>query len=151
MAETLTTISPITNEPIVTRTGATREELAALPRTAQEAFKTFHKSTTLGQRQQIVSKALSLLAAKKDVLSREITEQMGRPIAYTGVEVSTAIKRGEFLNRVAGEVLSTTQGDAEPGFQRYIKKEPVGVVLIIFPWNVRFYPLYTYLPVQNAN
>ncbi|EGD86008.2 hypothetical protein H112_06928 [Trichophyton rubrum D6] len=144
-SETLTTISPITGKPVVTRSGVTQDELAVLPKTAQEAFRTFSKSTTLAQRQEIVARALNLMAKKKDVLAREVTEQMGRPIAYTGVEISTAIKRGEYLNRVAGEALGEpVPGDAEPGFKRYLKKEPLGVVLIIFAWN------YPYLILVNS-
>lgn len=137
-SETITTISPITNKPVVSRTGATQHDLAELPKTAQQAFRSFSKSTTLAQRQEIVAKALHILGKKKHELAREITEQMGRPIRYTGVEISTAIKRGEYLNRISGSVLGGTI-DAEPesGFKRYLKKEPVGVVLVIFPWNVR--------------
>ncbi|KAK2836919.1 hypothetical protein FQN49_006588 [Arthroderma sp. PD_2] len=129
----------------MTRAGVTRDELKTLPQTAQEAFRSFSRSTTLGQRQEIVAKALGLMAMKKDVLAREVTEQMGRPIAYTGVEITTAIKRGEYLNRVAGEVLGEpVPGDAEPGFKRYLKKEPLGVALVIFAWN------YPYLILVNS-
>ncbi|EEQ35106.1 hypothetical protein McanMca71_001706 [Microsporum canis] len=144
-AETLTTISPITNKPVVTRAGVTADELATLPRTAQDAFRSFSRSTTLGQRQEIVARALGLMAQRKDTLAREVTEQMGRPIAYTGVEITTAIKRGEYLNRVACEALGEpVPGDDEPGFKRYLKKEPLGVVLIIFAWN------YPYLILVNS-
>ncbi|EFR02394.1 aldehyde dehydrogenase [Nannizzia gypsea CBS 118893] len=144
-SETLTTISPITNKPVVTRAGVTQDELAALPKAAQEAFRAFSRSTTLAQRQEIVARALGLLAKKKDALAREVTEQMGRPIAYTGVEITTAVKRGEYLNRVAGETLGEpVPGDAEPGFKRYLKKEPLGVVLVIFAWN------YPYLILVNS-
>ncbi|KAF3482210.1 aldehyde dehydrogenase [Arthroderma uncinatum] len=135
-SETLTTVSPITNRPVLTRAGVTRDELKALPKAAQEAFRAFSRSTTLGQRQEIVARALGLMAKKKDVLAREVTEQMGRPVAYTGVELTTAIRRGEYLNRIAGEALGEAlPGDAEPGFRRYLKKEPLGVVLVIFAWN----------------
>ncbi|KKZ65463.1 NAD-dependent aldehyde dehydrogenase [[Emmonsia] crescens] len=146
-SETLTTISPITNDPIITRPGVSPQELASLPQKAQNAFRAFSRSTTLGQRQEIVARALGLLAKKKDILGREVTEQMGRPIAYTGGEIATAIKRGEYLNRISSTVLGdegTIDTEAEAGFKRYIKKEPVGVVLIIFPWN------YPYLVLVNS-
>ncbi|KAK2736389.1 hypothetical protein FQN57_000766 [Myotisia sp. PD_48] len=144
-SETITTISPITNGPILTRAGATKDELQSLPKIAQEAFRSFSKSTTLGQRQEIVARALDILEKKKDALAREITEQMGRPIAYTGSEITTAIKRGKYLNRVAGEVLGDKiETDREQGFKRYLKKEPVGVVLVIFAWN------YPYLILVNS-
>lgn len=137
-SETITTISPITNKPVVTRAGILQHELAELPKNAQQAFRSFSRSTTLAQRQEIVTKALDLLEKKKDDLAPEITEQMGRPVRYTGVEISTAIKRGHYLNSVSGPVLGDTI-DAEPetGFKRYLKKKPVGVVLVMFPWNVR--------------
>jgi acyl-CoA reductase-like NAD-dependent aldehyde dehydrogenase len=137
--ETLRTISPITNKPVVTRTGISSEELALLPETAQKAFRSFSQNTTLAQRQEIVARALGILAKKKDALGQEITEQMGRPIAYTAGEVATAIKRGEFLNRASNSVLGeegTVDGEPEKGFKRYIQRKPVGVVFVIFAWNV---------------
>ncbi|KAL1952939.1 hypothetical protein VTO42DRAFT_3923 [Malbranchea cinnamomea] len=144
-SETITTISPITNQPIVTRAGATLDQLADLPKIGQQAFRSFSKSTTLAQRQEIIARALDLLEKRKDVLAREITEQMGRPIRYTAAEISTAIKRAQYLNRVSDSVLGNAiEAEPEPGFKRYLKKEPVGVVLIIFPWN------YPYLTLINS-
>ena len=138
--ETLTTISPTTNRPILTRHGLSPEAINALPPTAQEAFKSYRKShPTLASRQAVVKQALQSLLDKQDVLAKELTEQMGRPIAYTAKEISTAVKRGEYLSRIAGEILERdTPGDEEKGFKRYIRCEPVGVVLVIFAWNVRF-------------
>ncbi|KAH8696525.1 putative aldehyde dehydrogenase family protein [Talaromyces proteolyticus] len=145
--ETLQTISPTTNKPVVTRPGISSEELALLPETAQAAFKSFSQNTTLAQRQEIVARALGILAQKQDALGQELTEQMGRPISYTGVEIATAIKRGQFLNRASNSVLGeegTVDGEPEKGFKRYIKRKPVGVVLVIFAWN------YPYLILVNS-
>lgn len=61
---------------------------------------------------------------------------MGRPIAYTGKEVSTAVKRAEYLLKISDEALKDTDGEAEKGFKRFIRKVPVGPVLILFTWNV---------------
>lgn len=135
--ETITTISPATNQPVVTRTGATTEDLKRVPAAAQEAFKLYSQSTTLAQRQQIVTRALDILEKKKDELSRELTEQMGRPIAFSGVEINTAIKRSRYLNRISTSVLDqVVPGEEEEGFRRFIKRQPVGVALVIFAWNV---------------
>lgn len=138
--ETITTISPSTNQPVVTRTGVTSEDLQRIPEVAQEAFRSFSRSTTLKQRQEIVTRALDILEKKKDELARELTEQMGRPIAYTGVEVLTAIKRSRYLTKISDSVLGeegVVPGEEEKGFRRYIKRKPVGVAFIIFAWNVR--------------
>lgn len=134
--EIITTISPSTNKPVVTRNGISATELALLPQVATEAFLNFRK-TTLADRQAIVKKALKLLDDKQDVLAKELTEQMGRPIAYTAKEVATAVKRGEYLLKISEDTLKDTDGEAEKGFKRFIRKVPVGPVLILFAWNVR--------------
>lgn len=141
--EKIITISPSTNKPIIERNGLTGQDLTSLPETATEAFLTYRR-TSLSDRQAIVAKALKLLGAKKDELAKELTEQMGRPIAYTGVEITTAVKRGEYLLRISGDALSDTPGEEEKGFKRWIKKVSVGPTLILFAWN------YPYLIIVNS-
>lgn len=133
--ETITTISPITNKPVLTRTGISVADLDLLPTIATEAFLNF-KKTTLQERQEIVKKALKLLGDKQDELAKELTEQMGRPIAYTAKEVTTAVKRGEYLLKISEDALKDTDGEEEKGFKRFIRKIPVGPVLVLFAWNV---------------
>ncbi|QSZ34413.1 hypothetical protein DSL72_006005 [Monilinia vaccinii-corymbosi] len=141
--ETITTISPITNKPVLTRNGVSAEDLQQLPVIATEAFLKFRK-TSLKERRDIVKKALQLLTDKQDELAKELTEQMGRPIAYTAKEVTTAVKRGEYLLKVSEDALKDTDGEAEKGFKRFIRKVPVGPCLIITAWN------YPYLILVNS-
>nr|POF03505.1 putative succinate-semialdehyde dehydrogenase [nadp(+)] [Quercus suber] len=135
MAETITTISPTTNQPVVERNGLSEHDLAELPKTAQKAFLKF-RQTPLAERQRIVKRALEIITERQDELAQEITEQMGRPIAYTAKEVTTAVMRGEFLLKVSDKALQDTPGDAQEGFQRYVRKTPLGPVLVLFAWNV---------------
>lgn len=135
--EVINTISPNTNEPIITRNGPSAEEVELLPKTSAEAFKTWSK-TTLAERQAIVKKALQWIIEHEDELALEITTQMGRPIAYTAKEVSTAVKRCEYLLSISEDTLKDTDGQAEKGFKRFIRKVPVGPVLVLFPWNVSY-------------
>ncbi|KAH8735937.1 Aldehyde/histidinol dehydrogenase [Ilyonectria robusta] len=141
--EVITTISPNTNEAILTRNGASPADLEALPRVATEAFQSFRK-TTLKERQAIVRKFLDGLLEEKDQLGEELTAQMGRPINYTPGEVATAVKRGEYLLKISEEALKDTDGEPEKGFKRFIRKVPVGPVLVIFAWN------YPYLILVNS-
>jgi acyl-CoA reductase-like NAD-dependent aldehyde dehydrogenase len=134
--EKITTISPITNKPVLTRNGLSDSDIQSIPETATRAFESFRR-TSLVDRQKIVKNALKLLNDRQDALGKELTEQMGRPIAYTPIEVTTAVMRGEYLLKISEETLKDTPGEAEKGFKRYIKKVPLGPVLILFPWNVR--------------
>lgn len=100
--EKITTISPITNKPVLTRTGLSDADLQSIPQTAAAAFNSF-RQTSLTERQKIVKQALKLLNDRQDELGREITEQMGRPIAYTPKEIATAVMRGEYLLKISEE------------------------------------------------
>lgn len=133
--ETITTISPTTDEPILTRAGISAQDLERLPEVATAAFHSWRK-TALKERQDIVKKALKIISDKQDELANELTVQMGRPIAYTAKEVTTAVKRAEYLLKISEDTLKDTPGEAEKGFKRFIRKVPVGPVLIIFAWNV---------------
>ncbi|KXL50899.1 hypothetical protein M433DRAFT_140965 [Acidomyces richmondensis BFW] len=143
MAEKITTVSPTTNKPILERHGPTDVELAEIPRTAQKAFLKYRK-TSLKDRQRIVKKALQLLNDRQHELAAELTEQMGRPIAYTAKEITTAVARGEYMLRISDQSLADTPGEAQEGFKRYIKKVPLGPVLVLFAWN------YPYLILVNS-
>ncbi|KAL9033071.1 MAG: hypothetical protein Q9214_007685, partial [Letrouitia sp. 1 TL-2023] len=143
MDHTIATISPTTNLPILTRSGIADSDVALLPALATQAFNDF-RLTSLAQRQLIVEKALRLISAKQDVLARELAEQMGRPIAYGAKEITTAVARGLHLLNISNGVFENTPGEAEEGYKRYIKKVPIGPVLIIFAWN------YPYLILVNS-
>ena len=133
--EKITTISPTTNQPIVERHGPTDAEFSELPKTAQKAFLKYRK-TSLAERQEIVKKALQIINDRQDELAKELTEQMGRPIAYTAKEVTTAVARGEHLLKISEQGLADTPGEPQEGFKRYVKKVPLGPVLVLFAWNV---------------
>jgi len=134
--EKITTISPITNKPLLTRNGLSDADLQSLPETATTAFGSYRR-TSLAERHRIIGQALKLLKERQDALGKEITEQMGRPITYTPKEIATAVMRGEYLLKISDETLKDTPGEVEKGFKRYVKKVPLGPVLILFPWNVR--------------
>lgn len=147
-ADTITTISPSTNKPILERRSATASQINGLPSTARKAFVDFRKShPTLESRTAILKKFLSLLAERIDVLSEELTAQMGRPISYTPIEIKTAIKRAQYLIEIAPTVLDNVPvlGEVEKGFKRYLQRsDPLGVILVIFAWN------YPYLILVNS-
>ncbi|KAK0272570.1 hypothetical protein LTR91_006115 [Friedmanniomyces endolithicus] len=139
----LTTISPTTNQPILTRHGPTSAELASLPQRAQAAFLKY-RQTPLPIRQKIVRKALQLLNDRQEELARELTEQMGRPIAYTAKEITTAVARGEYMLKISSDALADTPGEPQEDFKRCIRKAPLGPVLVLFAWN------YPYLILVNS-
>ena len=70
----------------------------------------------------------------------EITLQMGRPIAHSPGELRGFEERARAMIAIAPEALADVRPEPKPGFTRFVRREPLGVVLTIAPWN---YPLLT--------
>lgn len=132
---TISTVSPTSGRVILTREECSDAALQALLTTAAHAFKTFSR-TSLAERQKIVGAALDLMDKRKDELAHELTRQMGRPIAYADKEIITAVARGRYMLKISEAALKDTEGEPEQGFKRYVRKMPLGPVLVIFAWNV---------------
>ncbi|KAL4965304.1 aldehyde dehydrogenase family protein [Aspergillus stella-maris] len=143
MSNQIRTLSPSTGKVIFEHPGATVEQVGQVAQAAEDAFRTW-KQTSLAERKALVVKALEVIEANRETLSQELTHQMGRPIAYTGVEIDTMCKRARYLLDQADERLKTIPGEAENGFRRFVKKGPVGPVLVATAWN------YPYLITINA-
>lgn len=84
------------------------------------------------------------VVAKKEVLAEELTRQMGRPLSQTPGEIGGFQDRSVAMMRLAPEALAPIEPGPKEGFTRYITREPLGVVLVLAPWN------YPYLTAVNA-
>lgn len=62
---------------------------------------------------------------------------VSRPIRYTAGEVASTIDRAKHLISIAEATLADVPVGKKDGFTRFLKKEPLGVVAVISPWNVR--------------
>ena len=69
---------------------------------------------------------------------------MGRPIRYGAGEVSGFEERANYMIEVSDKALAPIEVGDKPGFQRYIKREPLGLAFVIAPWN------YPFLTAINA-
>jgi hypothetical protein len=60
---------------------------------------------------------------------------MGRPVRYTPKEIETAVMRGRYMISLAADALADVDAEvghvSVRGLRRFIRKEPVGVVLTI--------------------
>ena len=70
---------------------------------------------------------------------------MGRPVSQTPGELKRGFhERALYMCSQAESALADLQVDPKPGFQRFIRREPLGVVLVVAPWN------YPWLTSVNA-
>ncbi len=98
---------------------------------AQEAW----QQTPLDERLSILNQAVDILGEQSAELAEELAWQMGRPVSQGAGEVRGFTERARFMLEIAPRVLATMDTSDKAGFKRYIRRDPVGVVLVIAPWN----------------
>jgi acyl-CoA reductase-like NAD-dependent aldehyde dehydrogenase len=139
MARTLQVDDPFTGELAVELPLATEAEaLAAVDRAA--AAQRDWARAPVAQRARLVRGFCDRLRARREEIAREITRQMGKPVAEARREVDTCCDRAEHLASIAAEALGDEPLPGKAGFTRFVAREPVGVVVDVAPWN---YPLLT--------
>lgn len=133
------TFSPIDGSLYIERNYADTVQIHAALKSAKKAQAVW-RNTSLDERKAICSRAVDAVVANKEQIANELCWQMGRPIRYAAGEVNSFADRSRYMISVANEVLAPVQVSKKAGFVRYISREPVGVVVVIAPWN---YPLHT--------
>ena len=143
MTETLKTISPVDGRVYVERaleTPAGIDRALDSARAAQRGW----GSLPLSDRCRILGKAVDAFVAKANDIAAEITWQMGRPIRHSPSEIRGFEERARYMLNIAPEALAAVQPGDKAGFQRQIKRVPLGLVVAVAPWN------YPYLTAVNA-
>jgi acyl-CoA reductase-like NAD-dependent aldehyde dehydrogenase len=135
---TLKCISPIDGSTVAERpvlTPPEAKETAARAKAAQKAW----AARPLAERIALVSAGVENVGTMNDEIVPELAWQMGRPIRYGG-EFGGFNERATYMAGIAEQALAPIAVEDSDNFKRYIAREPVGVVLVVAPWN---YPYMT--------
>src|ERR1700730_6434287 len=143
MTDTLKTISPVDGRIYVERTLETAAGIDRALAAAERAQRAW-ASMPLASRCEILDRAVDAFVSKAKDIAGEITWQMGRPITHAPGEVRGFEERARHMLKAAPEALAAVQPGEKAGFQRQIKRVPLGVVAVVAPWN------YPYLTAVNA-
>ncbi|MDR6881177.1 aldehyde dehydrogenase family protein [Bacillus sp. 3255] len=133
--ETFTTVNPANVKDIVGRFQASAEaDVIQAMEAAQQAFAAWRQVPPT-KRAEILYRAADLLEAGLEQYAEELTREEGKTIASSRMEVKRSAQTlryyaSEGLN-VAGETLPS---DDATTFV-YTRKEPLGVISVITPWN----------------
>jgi acyl-CoA reductase-like NAD-dependent aldehyde dehydrogenase len=136
-------ISPVDGRVYASRPVATKKEIAAAFATAHAAQEQW-KRLPIAERAAHCSTAVDAMLAMTEEIVPELAWQMGRPVRYGGGELRGFEERARYMIAIAEEALSDLDPGPKDGFVRYVKRDPLGVVLTIAPWN------YPYLTAVNS-
>ena len=138
------TITPVDGSVYVERVLATHAEIERALFRAEKAQQTW-KQVPVADRAAILRRMAEWCVARADELATELTWQMGRPVSQTPGELKRGFhERALYMCDIAEEALKDLDVGKKDGFQRFIRREPLGVVLVIAPWN------YPWLTSVNA-
>jgi len=143
MTDTLKIISPVdgriyVERPLETAAGIDRAlDSATHARPAWAAL-------PLARRCDILGRAVDAFVAKAADIATEISWQMGRPIGHAPGEIRGFEERARHMLRIAPQALAAIDPGEKAGFERKIKRVPLGIVAVVAPWN------YPYLTAVNA-
>jgi acyl-CoA reductase-like NAD-dependent aldehyde dehydrogenase len=136
-------ISPIDGKELVRRPAAPEAEIDAALATARSAQKEWRR-LSVAERSGFVLEFLDAMLAMNQEVVPELAQQMGRPVRYGG-EFRGFEERVRYMVGIAEESLGpSVPDDDRPGFRRMIKREPLGVVFVVAPWN------YPYMTAVNT-
>jgi acyl-CoA reductase-like NAD-dependent aldehyde dehydrogenase len=137
------TVSPVDGSIYIEGTAASADEIERALTLAQTAQRDW-KALTVAERAAFCTGMVDAFVANKERISSELSWQMGRPISYSPNEIRGFEERARYMIAVAEKSLSDVQIEPKTGFARFIRHEPLGVVLVLAPWN------YPYLTSVNS-
>jgi len=142
MTKMIQCISPVDGRVYAEREALTLEAAGAAVARAKAAQRGW-AALPLEERIARVRAGVAALNAMKDRAVEELAWQMGRPTRYGG-EFGGVNERTDYMAGIAGATLAPEMVEDSERFQRFLAREPVGVVFIIAPWN------YPYLTAINT-
>ena len=91
----------------------------------------------LEQRCRLILRFLQAMETLHEEIVPELAWQRGRPVRYGG-ELRSLVERVKGMVELADDALAPVVPEAVAGTRRYVSRVPVGVVLVIAPWNYPF-------------
>lgn len=132
--ETIDVINPATKEIIGTIPNGGKKEAKMAIDAAYSAFKEWSKKTA-EERSQLLLKWHCLIEEHTDELAEIITTELGKPLSEAKGEIFYANSYISWFAEEAKRIYGETIPASSPNKRIIVKKQPVGVVAAITPWN----------------
>ena len=136
--ETTTLVNPATGQPFATAPKSNAADIDAAFKAASDAFVDWRDSTP-SQRQRALLKIADAIEERADEVIAIECENTGKPISLTtSEEVPPMVDQIRFFAGAARNLEGKSAGEYMPGMTSMIRREPVGVIGQVTPWN---YPM----------
>ena len=136
--ETLEVVNPANDEAIAAVPKSAAEDVDRAVNAAADAFETY-KKTTPQDRSLLLLKVADLLESRADEIGRLESANAGKPVGAAIDEMAVCADLFRFFAGAARVMDGLAANEFLAGHTSIIRRDPIGVVASIAPWN---YPLY---------
>ncbi|MHA6966512.1 NAD-dependent succinate-semialdehyde dehydrogenase [Glutamicibacter bergerei] len=91
------------------------------------------------QRSALLHRVADLYSQRRNELAAIITREMGKPVFQAGIEIDIVVSIYRYYAEQGPNFLADEQLDVASGGTALVRKEAVGVLLGIMPWNFPYY------------
>jgi 1-pyrroline dehydrogenase len=135
--ETMEVLNPSTGEVIAEVARSTAEDANHAVEAAKNALPEWLE-TTPGERAELLFKLADLIEENADELAALESKNVGKPLSYARDEMPVSADKIRFFAGAARVLEGRAAGEYMRGYTSMLRREPIGVVAGIAPWN---YPL----------
>lgn len=134
-----TVTNPATGTVEATYPNATDEQVAAAIEAADEAYRTWGRTSIKASRAALLARVADLYDERKDELATIINHEMGKKLdeAVGEVEFSASIYR--YYAEHGEEFLADQPIDRDAAGSAVVCKMPIGALVGVMPWNYPYY------------
>lgn len=136
--ETLNVINPVTEEVVAISPISSAQDVDDAMKAAKAAFVSWGR-TTPSERQRALLKLADAIEANSDALVESQFRNTGQPrAAIAAEEVAVGADQIRFFAGAARLMEGKSAGEYVAGNTSYVRREPIGVVGQVSPWNYPF-------------
>jgi acyl-CoA reductase-like NAD-dependent aldehyde dehydrogenase len=129
-------ISPIDGSVVARRATASAAQIDAALVSARKAQAEWSR-VPVKERAAAMLRFLEAMRTLNGEIVPELARQMGRPVRYGG-EFRSLEERVKYMADIAEAALAPLTPEPKAGFTRFVRRDPLGVILTVAPWNYPF-------------
>jgi aminobutyraldehyde dehydrogenase len=130
-------VNPATGEVVAEVPQGTEADVDRAVQAAKQAYVEW-RETTPGERAEVLLKLADVIDENTDELAQIESQNVGKPLSYAADEMPVCSDNMRFFAGAARLLEGRSAGEYMRGYTSMIRREPIGVVGQVAPWN---YPL----------
>lgn len=132
-------INPATGELVAEYPTATDAQVQDAMASAHNAYQQWARNTTVAERAALMQRVADIFLERTDELATIINREMGKPMDQAVGEVEFSADIISYYAKNGENLLKDQELPTEDGQRTFVRRQGIGVLLGIMPWNYPYY------------